>query len=613
MTSGEAISETFNTETLTADTITVSDKIATKDLETSGAVTFNSGVTVKVDKANKLKVDTNSTTISNAAIIENSITATGKISTSSTDGIEATAGNIVAARGNISATNGNIEATKGNISAEQGTISGKNLKASDNIKIGDYVTLDSTKTGNSLNIVAPNEIKATDNYVAIPQGGTILSVDMTKGIVTAPRIKATITGIVDEAKKVTEQIGDKLITTIFESNGIVAKKASGITAAQTTGSTAGKTIITGTSASNILSLLPGESKKADGYIYNIGSQNQVFDNIYATNFNGTAAQAKDITNAPSLKNESNQIKVTVGNHTSDGLTVAYAETATNLAEAPVLANSGSQIKVTVGGMTSNNLTVTYASHANIVTAPSNGTDIVKGSYSNKVAALLPAGASSVTYNIGSSDNKFNAIYANIFNGTAMDASAVNVNSIGNIKVNSTSLKKSSAIIVSGTDDNPVIKIGKNDFIYLSSSSKAQTAVSIQTERNSSDAGIPFEIRNTYGSVYDSHTREQIFKVDYAGNVTATTYNATSDRRLKENIIDYTPKKSILALPIKKFDFINGSKNQIGCIAQDLQKICPELVVEDKDGMLSIKESKLIYLLLDEVKKLKVEVNELKNK
>jgi hypothetical protein len=41
------------------------------------------------------------------------------------------------------------------------------------------------------------------------------------------------------------------------------------------------------------------------------------------------------------------------------------------------------------------------------------------------------------------------------------------------------------------------------------------------------------------------------------------------------------------LPIYKFDFINGVKNQIGCMAQDLQKICPEIVHEGNDGYLSI--------------------------
>lgn len=96
-----------------------------------------------------------------------------------------------------------------------------------------------------------------------------------------------------------------------------------------------------------------------------------------------------------------------------------------------------------------------------------------------------------------------------------------------------------------------------------------------------------------------------------GMVTAASFNATSDIRKKENIVDYTPEKSILDLPIKKFDIIDGLKNQIGCIAQDLKEICPEIVQEDSEGYLSIQESKLVYLLLDEVKKLRKEVNELK--
>ena len=95
-------------------------------------------------------------------------------------------------------------------------------------------------------------------------------------------------------------------------------------------------------------------------------------------------------------------------------------------------------------------------------------------------------------------------------------------------------------------------------------------------------------------------------------ITANSFYTTSDKRLKENISLYKPEKSILDLPIYKYDFINGAKNQIGILAQDLQEICPELVQENEKGFLSIQESKLIYLLIDEVKKLKAEVKELKN-
>jgi len=97
------------------------------------------------------------------------------------------------------------------------------------------------------------------------------------------------------------------------------------------------------------------------------------------------------------------------------------------------------------------------------------------------------------------------------------------------------------------------------------------------------------------------------------SVAAGSFTATSDIRLKENISDYVPSKSILDLPLKQFDFKSDKSHHIGCIAQDLQQIVPEIVHEDKDGYLNIEETKLVYLLIDEVKKLRKELDELKGR
>lgn len=105
-----------------------------------------------------------------------------------------------------------------------------------------------------------------------------------------------------------------------------------------------------------------------------------------------------------------------------------------------------------------------------------------------------------------------------------------------------------------------------------------------------------------------------FSVDASGNVSGYSFSAKSDRRLKENIIEYRSEKSILDLPVYKYNFISdeNKKEHLGCLAQDLQEICPEIVNEDKDGYLAIQESKIVYLLLKEVKKLKKELDMLKN-
>lgn len=102
-------------------------------------------------------------------------------------------------------------------------------------------------------------------------------------------------------------------------------------------------------------------------------------------------------------------------------------------------------------------------------------------------------------------------------------------------------------------------------------------------------------------------------IQAGGEIQAESFYATSDRRLKENIKEFVPQKSILDLPIVEFDFKESGKHQIGCIAQDLQEICPEVVETNTNGYLSINESKLVYLLIDEVKKLREEIENLKNK
>ena len=101
-------------------------------------------------------------------------------------------------------------------------------------------------------------------------------------------------------------------------------------------------------------------------------------------------------------------------------------------------------------------------------------------------------------------------------------------------------------------------------------------------------------------------------ISTTGTITATSFYATSDERLKENIIDYKYHNSILDLPVKQFNYKSDpTKTTIGCIAQELQVIYPELVETDKDGYLKIAENKLVYLLLEEVKLLKEEIKQLK--
>lgn len=99
---------------------------------------------------------------------------------------------------------------------------------------------------------------------------------------------------------------------------------------------------------------------------------------------------------------------------------------------------------------------------------------------------------------------------------------------------------------------------------------------------------------------------------------ATTYNTSSDERLKENIRDAGDAgDKIDAIKIRQFDWIEGGEHQdYGVIAQELLPVAPEAVTEGhtEDDMMGVDYSKLVPTLIKEIQSLRRRVKELeKNK
>ncbi len=95
------------------------------------------------------------------------------------------------------------------------------------------------------------------------------------------------------------------------------------------------------------------------------------------------------------------------------------------------------------------------------------------------------------------------------------------------------------------------------------------------------------------------------------------YGSPSDKRLKENIkpiesaLDKAMKLQGVTFDWKKSDSILKIKEDIGFIAQDVQKVIPELVRENDNGMLSMRHQGIAPILLEAIKELKAEIEELK--
>ena len=96
--------------------------------------------------------------------------------------------------------------------------------------------------------------------------------------------------------------------------------------------------------------------------------------------------------------------------------------------------------------------------------------------------------------------------------------------------------------------------------------------------------------------------------------TATAFNTSSDQRLKENIADADDAGSkVDAIKVRQFDWkTDGSHQDYGMVAQELQSVAPEAVAGDADSeeMMSVDYSKLVPMLVKEIQSLRTRVAQL---
>ena len=97
---------------------------------------------------------------------------------------------------------------------------------------------------------------------------------------------------------------------------------------------------------------------------------------------------------------------------------------------------------------------------------------------------------------------------------------------------------------------------------------------------------------------------------------ATSYVTSSDQRLKENIADADDAGSkIDAIQVRKYDWkADGSHQDYGLVAQELQVVAPEAVSapEDPEEMMGVDYSKLVPMMLKEIQSLRARVSELES-
>jgi hypothetical protein len=147
-------------------------------------------------------------------------------------------------------------------------------------------------------------------------------------------------------------------------------------------------------------------------------------------------------------------------------------------------------------------------------------------------------------------------------------------------------------------------------------------VDVGTGRLGSDSTDYFAFsNNTHCDLYINNSNEFRFENDgdfhADGNVTAYSTTISSDRKLKENIkVVPNALDKVQALNGVTFDWKKDNTPSAGVIAQDVIEVLPEAVKEVQslkggDSHLSVNYHALTSILIEAIKELKAEVDELK--
>ena len=163
----------------------------------------------------------------------------------------------------------------------------------------------------------------------------------------------------------------------------------------------------------------------------------------------------------------------------------------------------------------------------------------------------------------------------------------------------------------------VVEGSHNTYINLLSPNANETAILFGKAENAASGGIVYNSFNTLnGFQFRANGNVTRMEIYSSGNAWLQgTLNQNSDLRLKKEIHQ-------LQNSLQKITKLNGynyywkdakadNSLQTGLLAQEVQKLFPQLVKEDKDGMLSVNYSGLIPVLIESIKEQQQQIDELK--
>ena len=183
-----------------------------------------------------------------------------------------------------------------------------------------------------------------------------------------------------------------------------------------------------------------------------------------------------------------------------------------------------------------------------------------------------------------------------------------------------SLQHSSGVgmaIYNVTDSKSAMLFDGSSRVLINRTSSASTNGRLDVFRDSGEHCINCEVAGTSNSTLVGFFNANGFVGGINTSGSATSYNTSSDYRLKENVTyEFDALSRVAQLKPARFNFISDGETTVdGFIAHEVSDIVPEAISGEKDGeqMQGIDQSKLVPLLTKAIQEQQELIEDLKSR